>query len=339
MWLTFDLPLGHRQWNRFVVTGNEVHLGSKGKKHCAHDYSLPETWKEHCWSPSMLFHSSSEVPGKEEERQRSEVLTGKQPKHWLWLRKWKENQPGILADTVEGRQQLEMVPMRVGRTERDLTVLYVCSPSKTSSSQTFVMINNAGVQKVGPNHVYAVITLWQHVSLKLDPADGERTYCTCRLHRASEGSLLRCVKLLGVTGVLLYASQKWKLESGDWLQQLIWGETPQVKRRCWNHGLLVQEPLTYLSTILTGATNVRLVEKWAITKSSALRVLVRSLTLPFGSSPSSLRQLTFGWIMVLTPLMHDPHFRWRTEHSCTLSLCFEEVTVDCEEGHEYLKQL
>lgn len=54
----------------------------RGKKNCAHDYNLPETWKEHCWSPSMLFHSSSEVPGKgKEERQKSGVLTGKQPKH------------------------------------------------------------------------------------------------------------------------------------------------------------------------------------------------------------------------------------------------------------------
>lgn len=54
----------------------------EGKKSCAHDYNLPETWKEHCWSPSMLFYSSSEVPGKgKEERQKSGVLTGKQPKH------------------------------------------------------------------------------------------------------------------------------------------------------------------------------------------------------------------------------------------------------------------
>lgn len=59
---------------------------------CGHDYNLPETWKVHCRSPSMFFHSSSEGFGKgKEERQKCAVLTGKQPKHCglgkktLWL--------------------------------------------------------------------------------------------------------------------------------------------------------------------------------------------------------------------------------------------------------------
>lgn len=71
--------------------------GEKKKRSCAHDYNLPETWKVHCRSPSMLFHSSSEVPGKgKEERQKCGVLTGEQPKHRLWLRE--KNQLVFLAD-------------------------------------------------------------------------------------------------------------------------------------------------------------------------------------------------------------------------------------------------
>lgn len=101
--MTPDSSLGRRDWILFVMPMNKFALDVRGggkKKRRARDYNLPETWKVHCRSPSMLFHSSSEVPGKgEEERQKCGVPTGEQPKHRLWL--GGKNQLVFLADGRE----------------------------------------------------------------------------------------------------------------------------------------------------------------------------------------------------------------------------------------------